>query len=43
MQLGNILEPEESLSYVIGMFKTNLIETCEELKNNEKELKDFEG
>lgn len=43
MQLANILEPEENLSYVMKKFKENLIETCEDLKTNSKELKDFEG
>ena len=43
MQLAHILEPEENISYVITKFKENLIETCEDLKSNSKELKDFEG
>lgn len=43
MQLAQILEPEENLSYVIQKFKENLIETCDDLKSNAKELKDFEG
>ena len=43
MQLAQILDPEENISYVIQKFKENLIETCEDLKTNAKELKDFEG
>jgi hypothetical protein len=43
MQLAHILQPEENITYVIQKFKENLIETCDDLKNNEKELKDFEG
>lgn len=43
MQLAHILEPEQNLSYVIEKFKENLIETCDDLKSNEKEVKDFES
>ena len=43
MQLAQILDPEENISYVIQKFKENLVETCEDLKTNAKELKDFEG
>ena len=43
MQLANILEPEENISYVISKFKESLIETCDDLKSNDKEMKDFEG
>lgn len=43
MQLAQILEPEDNLSYVIQKFKENLIETCDDLKSNAKEQKDFEG
>ena len=43
MQLAQILDPEENISYVIQKFKENLIETCEDLKTNAKELLDFEG
>lgn len=42
MQLANILEPEENISYVIGKFKEHLVETCEDLKSNDKDLKAFE-
>ena len=43
MQLAQILDPEENISYVIQKFKENLVETCEDLKTNAKELKEFEG
>lgn len=43
MQLAQILEPEDNLSYVIQKFKENLIETCDDLKSNAKAQKDFEG
>mgnify|MGYP006092602417 CR=1 FL=1 len=43
MQLAQILDSEENISYVIEKFRDNLIETCEDLKTNAKELKDFEG
>ena len=43
MQLAQILDPEENISYDIQKFKENLVETCEDLKTNAKELKDFEG
>ena len=43
MQLAQILEPEDNLSYVIQKFQENLVETCEDLKSNAKEVKDLEG
>lgn len=43
MQLANILEPEENLTYVITKFKENLVETCEDLRSNEKAMKDLES
>jgi len=41
MQFAQILSPEENLSYVIEKFKELLPETCEELKNNANDLKNF--
>ena len=43
MQLAHILEPEDNISYVIKKFQENLVETCEELKSNDKDLKAFES
>lgn len=42
MQLAHILDPEDNITYVIQKFKENLLETCEELKSNDKDLKTFE-
>lgn len=38
MQLAQILSPEENLTYVMSKFKELLPESCEELKNNKKDL-----
>ena len=43
MQLAHILDPEENISYVIERFQENLVETCEDLKSNDKDLKTFES